>query len=119
MITKIKIAEIKQLHQKKFRDESDLFLVEGTKSVLDLVNSNLATTELLATDQWLRLHESKLPKEISVLAVSEKEIERISCLKTPQEVLAVAVKPKYNLIDICDTEPILVLDDIRDPGNMG
>ena len=120
MLSKNRISEIRKLSQKKFREESGLFIVEGTKSVMDLLRSKLIFNELYATEGWMeksgyaQLH-CKIPCEI----ITEKELERISCLTTPQEVLAIAVIPDYDIQQINYQENILVLDGIRDPGNLG
>ena len=98
MLSKNRISEIRKLSQKKFREESGLFIVEGTKSVMDLLRSELIVNELYATEGWMeksgyaQLH-CKIPCEI----ITEKELERISCLTTPQEVLAIAVIPDYDI----------------------
>ena len=117
-ISKNKIAEIKKLAQKKFREESDCFIVEGTKSVGDLLRSKLKVVEVFATESWLAEH-ADLTKNVNVVPVSETELERITALTTPQQVLAVAQRPHYSLADIDFADALLVLDGIRDPGNLG
>lgn len=118
MISKHRISEIKKLDQKKFREEWGLFIVEGTKSVIDLLSSQLIINELFATDEWIQRHQKCL-KNVVYSAVSFSELERMSCLKSPQEVLAVVCKPHFDIQNINYQKPILVLDGIRDPGNLG
>lgn len=117
MLTKNQISEIRKLHLKKYRDDTGLFLVEGTKSVLELLHSSLAVERVLAVERWWTEHQ--LPQGVEGVCISEKELERISCLQTPQEVVAVAKKPSYSVKDVLEEEPVLVLDGIRDPGNLG
>lgn len=119
MISKNTIADIRKLHQKKYRDEFKLFLVEGTKSVRELLQSKTGVKELYASKEWLERNSELIPETLPVSMVSAGEMERISCLKTPSEVLAIAVTPDYSPDDIRENLPLLVLDDIRDPGNMG
>lgn len=119
MIGKGKISSITRLHQKKFRDESGLFLVEGIKSVGDLLRSSFKVEEVLATDAWVEEHENKVPAAAELTLVTPAEMERLSTWKTPQPVMAVAQIPERVLSDIRDDQPLLMLDDIRDPGNMG
>lgn len=118
MISKNRIADIKKLSQKKFREETGLFIVEGTKSVLDLLNSQLTVKKVFALDNWSTEHRASL-EGYSVTSVIENELERISCLKTPQEVLALAEIPQFDIHNIDFQQPILALDGIRDPGNLG
>lgn len=116
--SKKKISEIRQLHQKKFREQSGLFIVEGTKSVLEVIRSDWEITMLCALSGWLSIHALFL-SGIEHQEVSQDELERVSCLRTPQEVLAVVRKKEFNMHSICMDEHLLVLDGIRDPGNMG
>ena len=119
MIGKGKISSITRLHQKKFRDESGLFLVEGIKSVDDLLRSSFEVKEILATSEWIGEHGSSLSAATEVTEVSTSEMERLSVWKNPQPVMAVARIPQRELSDIQYNQPLLILDDIRDPGNMG
>ena len=118
MITKAQIQDIKKLHQKKFREESSAFIVEGTKSVLELLRSDLKVNALWATEDWCKAHKNEA---VHVLfnTLYLKEIERISTLKTPQEVLAIAEIPAFTISNIDPKKTLLILDAIRDPGNLG
>ena len=119
MIGKGKISSITRLHQKKFRDESGLFIVEGIKSVGDLLRSSFEVEEVLATEVWAGEHKSDVPVSAELTMVTPAEMERLSAWKNPQPVMAVVRNPQRNLSDIQYDQPILILDDIRDPGNMG
>ena len=119
MIGKGKISSITRLHQKKFRDESGLFIVEGIKSVDDLLHSSFELQEVLATDTWVGEHESDVPATAEMTVITPAEMERLSAWKNPQPVLAVVRIPQRDLSDIQYDQPLLILDDIRDPGNMG
>ena len=117
MLSKSKIKLITSLSQKKFRDETGLFIAEGTKLVLDLVSA-FECSVLVATTQWLEQHHLSTAQEI--IEVTENELQKISNQKKPQGVLAVFVKPNYqqNITDI-SSKLYLALDDIQDPGNLG
>ena len=118
MISKAKISELKKLSQKKFRAESGLFIVEGTKSVEDLLASSLPVEELFATTSWLQAHHGQLAG-ITAVEVTDTELERITALTTPQQVLAVVRAPHFTPADLDFSDALLVLDGIRDPGNLG
>lgn len=119
MLTKKRISEISKLHLKKYREELRQSIVEGTKSVLDLLNSDFLVHEVLGTEKWYSSHAIHQLDKSKFTIVTSKEMERISCLHTPQEVMAIVSFPIYTLTDIPDQSPLLVLDDIRDPGNLG
>lgn len=116
--SKKKISEIRQLHQKKFREQNGLFIVEGTKSVMEVVQSDWEIAMICALPAWISKH-AKMLSGIECHEVSPEELVRVSCLRTPQEVLAVVRKNEFDTHALNMDEPLLVLDGIRDPGNMG
>lgn len=106
------IKWVRSLQQKKFRIESACFVVEGRKGVEEGLKSGFELHSLYSTDaDWL----AAFPQGISVNA---REMEQMSSLSTPSQYLAVF---SHHLTDIDwqNTECILVLDGIADPGNMG
>lgn len=116
MISKNQIKFVKSLQQKKQRDIHQCFVVESTKNVLEILQSDYEVLGLYATEHWLSVYNIKY--ECTLNVVSEKEIQRISSLKSASEVLAVVKIPiEQNNIDLKDVN--IVLDDIKDPGNLG
>ncbi|MCB9191173.1 MAG: RNA methyltransferase [Flavobacteriales bacterium] len=109
----ISVADIKfvrSLQQKKFRKEYGLFVTEGIKPVKELLNSGLEIERVYATEAL-----DFLPNDHIV--ISEKELGRISGLKNPNRVLALARIPTTQFS--WEKPLVLLLDGISDPGNMG
>ena len=122
MLTQNQIKQIKSLQQKKFRLEKNQFVAEGPKLVEELMsNSSYSFDCVYAKNEWLSIYSEKLKeKSISFIEVNDKEIERRSGLNNPNLVLAGLKIPEVKLSDkIVGSEFILVLDQIKDPGNMG
>ena len=117
MISKNHISQIRKLHAKKFRDESVLFLVEGYKSVEMLCSSDFVVEEIFATENALQVNALWL-KTLSPTLVTAEEMSRISTMQTPPELLAIA-RQRQALPDIPADHPVLALDHISDPGNLG
>ena len=120
MLSKKQIQSVRVLHQKKFRDQSATFIVEGPKLLDDLLKSEFEIKQIFATAAYLDQHP-EIKKGISeIIKVSPAELSRISLLKTPNQVLAVAASPHYDIQDFAMPEDfVLVLDGISDPGNLG
>ena len=119
MISKARIKFISSLQQRKYRQLHGLFVAEGTTNVLDFIKSGIGTEELLATEEWMERHRQEVGK-VPVTEVSMKELKKISSLKNPSEVLAVFVQAEQTTHDLQQiNDLILMLDDLRDPGNMG
>jgi RNA methyltransferase, TrmH family len=116
MISKKQISFITSLHHKKFRKEHGLFIAEGEKVVSDLLQSHFKVRELYVTEEFSGKIKTKLKPEI----ISDKELQKITALTTPQRVLAVAEipEPKAGTMKVEGTLTLL-LDDIQDPGNLG
>ena len=120
MLVKSQIKYIQSLGHKKFRDADGVFVAEGPKIVLELLQSNnCRLVQCFATENWLRDSEEVLKgMEHSVFTVDEMDLKRISFLHTPNQVVAVFTKPDFG----SSSKPegiTLLLDTIQDPGNMG
>lgn len=118
MISKSLLKQIKSLEQRKFRKESGLFVAEGGKTVLDLLELGLESTNIIATEEWINNHDINTKNKITI--VSEEELKKASFLRTPQGILAVFKQQVHETdITIPERELCLALDNIQDPGNMG
>ena len=111
MLSKNQLKLITSLSQKKYREKHGLFIAEGKKVVNELVQSSIELVHLYATEE---LEEFK---SYNAQRISEKELKKISNLKTPNKVLGVFKIPKQKTFE--DSGLILALDNIKDPGNLG
>jgi TrmH family RNA methyltransferase len=118
MLSKNQIKFLNSLKQKKGREEEQLFIVEGVKIVSEILNSKINVTQLFATASYLQ--EKNINSSVETIEIKANELERISALSTPNEVFAVCKIPKliFN-INLVTDKLTLVLDDIKDPGNLG
>lgn len=116
MLSKNRAKLITSLHDKKGRREHQLFIAEGEKIVAELLRSDIVVQEVYNTEARI---ENQEPRK-QVINITEKELKKISALSTPPQILAVCEIPKYELkIEELKDRLTLVLDDIRDPGNLG
>ena len=110
LVSNSEIKRIKSLQQKKFRDESGLFIVEGEKMVDELMHSGWKVENVYRRDD-----------------IGADAMKRISALANPSPALAVAHKPEDLYVDdprqleslLAEGGLFLALDTIRDPGNLG
>jgi RNA methyltransferase, TrmH family len=118
MVSRSQLKYIQSLGQKKYRDTEGLFVAEGPKLVKELIESkNAELTQIYALNEWIEDNKDLL-KDISLTAINETELERMSQLTTPNKVLAVVKKFEANEPGIKEGISV-VLDAIRDPGNLG
>jgi RNA methyltransferase, TrmH family len=118
MLSKAKISLINSLMIKKYRDKHNLFIAEGEKIVKEILNSNINVKYLFAETN-VNIPEST--ERISeVITISEREIKRISQLKTPSKLIAIAEIPnKKTDFDSITNEICIAFEDIQNPGNLG
>lgn len=120
MITKNQIKYINSLQQKKFRLEHQSFVVEGAKSVLELLKSDFEIELLFVTKSFSDENEALLSNFSLVATIVEaNDLEKAGSFSSNNAALAV-VKTKENVeLLVNEKEFALILDDIRDPGNLG
>jgi RNA methyltransferase, TrmH family len=119
MISKAKVKFIKSLQLKKYRKEEQCFAVEGAKSVAELLRSDFEVQWLAGTSSFLEVHGPQLAKRnIETVETNANDLAQVGTFQTNDGAIAIAsIKPNipFNVKD----EFALLLDDIRDPGNLG
>ncbi len=122
MITKSQLKYLRSLHQKKSRENENVYLAEGNKIVEEAIASHYSDIKLLVytPGNKLTVKSNLHKKNIPVAEVKPEEFEKVSILKNPQGVLVVLQKPVIKQpLAMHSDKLILVLDTIRDPGNLG
>ena len=112
MVSKNQIKLITSLQQKKFRQIHQLFIAEGVKVIEELLNSNFELDHLYQTEFIF-----KNVKDTNKELISETDLKKISALTTANNCLALFKIPVGKELFYSDLT--VVLDDIRDPGNLG
>ncbi len=115
MISKNEVKYIQSLYHKKTRDDEALFIAEGPKLVDELQNSDYVIRKIYAVDKWINRHKAAP----YIQSVTWNEMERISNLQTPNQVLAIAEQKENTSSPILAGTITLVADGIQDPGNFG
>jgi len=121
VLTKNQINFISSLQRKAIRAKNNLFVVEGVKMVEEVLRSSIEIDSVYATSDWIETNQSSLTLLRSQpILVSDKELERISSLSNPNEVLAVCkVEQRGFSVLNCKNQLSFFLDNIQDPGNLG
>ncbi len=119
MLTKNKVKYLQSLSQKKYRNEYGVFLAEGPKMILEVIEHyNYLLQELYVTTELLAAYPA-LSQFGGLTVIDFSELERISQLTTPSGVVAVIKKIIYELPEVITEKITLALDTIQDPGNLG
>ena len=118
--TKIKMAR-ELLSAKKHRERTRTMVVEGVRLAEEALAANTSINFCLYSDH-ISERGKKVVRHIQALSFDTEEVsaelmDRISDTKTSQGILIAAPYPEVPLLKKAD--PVIVLDRIRDPGNMG
>lgn len=111
---------IRSLQLKKIRKKEGLFMVEGRKNVLELLGSDFEKVAIFFTNNF-GVENHRVLSKMNCLKeeTSISNLEKNGSLKSNNQAIAVA-KIKENSFDVFRlNEVTIVLDDIRDPGNLG
>ncbi len=112
------IKLVKKLHQKKERKENNLFIIEGEKLIKEAIEANIPIPHLFHKDNIENNIQTN--SETEVFSISQNIMESISTTDSAPPYLAVAeFFENKNKIDFTDSELVLVVDGLQDPGNFG
>ena len=118
------VKKIKKLKDKKYRDETDLYLIEGIKIIKEAIEEKAIIRKVVICEECIESAEidNKLMYAIAkydCIYVSKKVFDTLTTVMNPQGLLAVIEKPSKRTNINYNEDIILVLDGIQDPGNLG
>ena len=124
MISKTKLKELAGYKQQKHCSEEGVFVVEGVKMCAKVLAAKCPVKYICATNSWLAQH-ADLPAGAEVHEVDLEALERLSGLKTPNEVWMLLPRQENSQFSTivsrtpANSQFTLVLDRLQDPGNLG
>lgn len=119
MLSKSEAKYIQSLSQKKYRLQENLFVAEGPKIIEEALNNTaVKIKKVFAVEEWMEAHK-KHAAQYDVATITQNELERISQLKTPNQVVALIEMNSNDDFVLKKEKLALALDGIQDPGNMG
>ena len=118
------IKHIKKLKDKKYRDVSNEYIVEGVKLIEEAVNEKANIKKIIVCEDTTNTYE--IPTHIRLeiakydcVYVTEKIFNSITQVTNPQGIMAVIEKDIKNKEIDYNQDIIVILDDVQDPGNLG
>lgn len=117
---------LQKLQQKKFRQQQSLFVVEGKRSVLDALTAAAEIEGIFIGRSAQRGLDSVLTQALApyerrqlVQVIDDGSFAKLSDTTTPQGIMAVCRIPARQVSDFYQFQRVALLEDIRDPGNLG
>ncbi len=127
-LTKAELTRLRDLRDKKHREEAGLFVIEGAKVIGELLAAGFPLQEIYGTTEWAGRAASPLAAAArtesapypSITTLTPDEMARVSHFPTPSSVLAVGRIVRTPLPPGALKQGLtLALDGIQDPGNVG
>lgn len=118
------IKHIRKLKDKKERDISNEYVIEGIKLIQEAIRENVKINQIIICDDCEKTES--IPKDLkyeiakyNCIYVTRKILKYISEVQEPQGILAVIQKNNLNREIDYNQDIIVALDDVQDPGNLG
>ena len=118
---------IRDLHRRRGRERRNLTLIEGVRLMEEALAAGMifrgaaVAPSLEGTPRGAALKSALESRAVPLVGVSDKELADLADTEHPQGVVAV-IEPKQWTLDDVRAEPgrpVLVLDRVQDPGNVG
>jgi TrmH family RNA methyltransferase len=113
----VKFADLKKLHQKKFREDVGQFLVEGEHLVLELQRAMARDERLQSSEIYVTPEYSHWKSSLPVHILDARQMAQLTETRSPQGI--VAVVPLLSAPSPSTVARAVYLYEIQDPGNLG
>lgn len=107
------VKETAKLLKSKYRNETGLFLIEGEKGVLEAIQNGVELQHIFVQEGFA-LYDNQ-----NIIETNEAVLSKISDAKSAPRVVAVAKQPKYNINTFKNYKKVVLLEGIKDAGNLG
>ena len=107
------IKETAKLLQKKYRDETGFFIIEGSKGINEAIQAGLDIKQIFLsepTEQYNGYNQ---------IEVTEAVMAKITDTKAPPKIAAVVKQPEQNLEELKNVKKVALFEGIKAPGNLG
>lgn len=118
------VKHIKKLKDKKYRDESNEYIIEGVKLIEEAVKENAKIKKIIVCEDTTRTYE--IPTNVMLeiakyecVYVTDKIFSSITQVTNPQGIMAIIEKNATKQEIDYSQDIIIALDDVQDPGNLG
>lgn len=110
------VKKVVKLHQKKYRDEEKKFLIEGFKAIEEAYNSGISIENVFILKEKASKYDF-IKKNI--ILTNEAVLKKVSTTDSTPEAVAVGGQKIFELKDIKDSKKVVLLENIKDVGNLG
>lgn len=105
-----------KLQQKKYRNIEKKFLLEGFKAIKEAFDSGIILEHVFVDKN--KIKEYEFCKDI-LIESSEPVLKKISTTDSTPEAVAIGVQKIFDIKDLKNVQKVVLLEDIKDSGNLG
>ena len=115
------VKEVVRLQQKKYRDESKKFLLEGFKPIEEAYLTNIEIEQVFVLKEKAEKYDFIKEKitEGNFILTTEPVLKKISTTDSAPEAVAIAKQKTFTIDDIKSAKKVVLLENIKDLGNLG
>ena len=110
------VKDTVKLQQRKYRDVENKFLLEGYKPLIEAVNAGIVIDYVFVlkdkADKYSFLGDK-------VILSNEAVLKKVSTTDTPPDAVGVGVQKHFVVSDLKKSQKVVLLENIRDLGNLG
>ncbi len=110
------VKEITKLQQKKFRNQTGKFILEGYKSVKEAFDAGIKLEYIFINSK--KINEYNFPKELIILT-NENVLKKITTTESAPDIIGVGFQKQYDKSILKTSKKVVLLEDIKDLGNLG
>lgn len=105
-----------KLAQKKYRNETGKFLLEGYKAIKEAFDFGIKLEHVFVKSSSLVQYEFAHDK---LIEANEAVLKKLSTTESAPEAVAVGVQKIYHENSLSEAKRVILLEDIKDAGNLG
>jgi len=110
------VKETAKLQQKKYRQISGRFLLEGQKLIEEALKSGITVEKVFVIkENYANLKSCNA----EIILTNRAVMKKISTTDTAPEIAAVALQPENNIERLKASNKVILLENIADAGNLG
>ena len=115
-VSNVLVKETAKLSQKKYRDETGKFLLEGFKPLSEAFACDIDIEYVFVNENHIEKYDFIKQKLIST---TESVLKKISTTESAPDAVGVAVQKKIDTANISRKKKVLLVENIKDAGNLG
>ena len=115
-LTNVTVKETVKLQQKKHREETGLFLIEGAKPVEEAINNGVEFVRIFLNSSFVL---DDVPLGVELIKTNDPVLKKISTTETAPPVVAVAKQKQLSGEWLKTAKKVVLFEGIKDAGNLG